>query len=543
MRKGNAMKKYLCAGAALLLTLALAACGGSGKGQSTAASNGTGSSSTYPELRWGMSNLNGSIDWIKTISPAMLSIEQLAVQNLMAFEPDGKVVPGLASSVERPTPTTYVYHLKSVKFSTGKPLTSADVVFSLKRNLSDEAWTKAYWEDVASVSARGASTVVIKLKRPSAFWQQILAFTGQITEKAQIERIGTKALGTPGNLPIGTGPWKLDSYQPEASIQLSRNPYWTGPQPPAAKINVSIFKDEASLALALRSHAVDGTFNYFTPKTFENIPGMRTLKAPGILVVFVGVNTTRAPFTDVHVRRAIAYASDAAGMIRAGSPGAATEDASIVPTSTFSSLGSTSQVNAMLEALPKYHFDLVAAKQELAKSAYPHGFTTEIQVPESSGSGEQQDAEILAADLAKIGITAKIFEEKPDEEAKFNAEASKLVTMKVELDYSPYADPEGVLGLIFPPSQIGPPGSGLNFASYRNSELDKLQLEEAETLSPTRRLQSIGDLLGIAAREAPYWPLYTLDALATLSEKYVYPTFSGWTSIYGQWAMDVKLAS
>src|ERR1700733_3582153 len=218
------MRKYLCAGVALALALAIAGCGGSKSESGNAASKATGSSKQYAELHWGVTTFTGPIELLKTIQPSMASAEQLAVQDLMEYEQSGKVKLGVATSVEQPHPTTYVYHLKPVKFSNGAPLTAADVVFSLKRNLSPEAWTKTYWEGVASIAARGDSTVVIKLKRPNAIWEDVLAATGQILEKAQVERVG-KALGTTGNLPIGTGPWKLDSYQPEASIQLSRNPY------------------------------------------------------------------------------------------------------------------------------------------------------------------------------------------------------------------------------------------------------------------------------------------------------------------------------
>lgn len=535
------MKKCLCALVTLVLVVVVAGCGGSkGQAGNTASNGAAGSSKQYAELRWGETTFAGPIELLKTIEPSMASAEQLAVQDLMEYEPSGKVKLGVASSVEHTSPTAYVYHLKPVKFSNGTPLTAADVVFSLKRNLGP-VWTKGYWEDVASVSARGSSTVVIKLKRPSAIWEYVLAASGQILEQAQVEKVGT-ALGTPGNLPIGTGPWKLDSYQPEASIQLSRNPYWTGQPQPAAKINISLFKSEASLALALRSGAIDGTFRYNSPKTFENIPGIRQLTAPGDFIVLAAINTSRPPFNDVHVRRAIAYATDVSGMIRSGFPGgAAVESASIVPIGLFGGF-SASQVKAMLGALPKYHFDLAMAKQELAKSAYPHGFTMKIQAG-AIYSNEVQAAEILSADLAKIGITAKLQEIQPDEESRLSADSSKLVTMDLAEDGSVYSDPEGMFASFLPASQIGPPGSGLNAASYRNAEVEKLEAQELETLNPEKRLQLIGKMLQAVGSEVPYLPLYTLNGLAAVSEKFVYPTFSVLTSVFTTWALDVKLAS
>lgn len=144
--------------------------------------------------------------------------------------------------------------------------------------------------------------------------------------------------------------------------------------------------------------------------------------------------------------------------------------------------------------------------------------------------------------MAKVGITAKIHEIQPDESSQYTAESSKLVTIEVTEVGSVYPDPDAVISGILPASQIGPPGSGLNFASYRNAEFNKLDAEQLETLNPEKRLQLIGKILGTMAGEAPYWPLYTIQNLATVSERYVYPTLSGWTIAFTPWALDVKLA-
>jgi peptide/nickel transport system substrate-binding protein len=536
------MRKYLCACTALVLMLAIGGCGASkGKSNETASNSGAGSSKSYPELHWGLITFPGKLDFNKTPYGQTVSIESLAVNSLMEYEPDGKVKPGLASSVEQPNPTTYVYHLRSVKFSDGKPMTAADVVFSLDRNLDDEeSWTKSYWEGVASITAPNSSTVVVKLKRPSAVFEDVVAFSGQVVEKVATEKMGEKATGTPGHLLIGTGPWKFDSYTPEVGVQLSRNPYWTGPTPPAEKITVTLFKTEASMALALRSGAIDGIDEYASPKTFANIPGTAELKAPGTEVDFVVANTLRPPFNDVHVRRALAYATDAKGMIQALYPhGEATEDPTMMPADLFAGLGSQSQVNQTLAALPKYEFNLARARQELAKSAYPHGLTTSIEVGQDSAVSVSS-AEILASDLAKIGITAHVDELSPSEEVEFNSGKTRLSIIE---SGTAYPDPEGLMSLRLAPGQINPPGAGLNMANYRNAVVDKLLTESAETLNRPKRLRMIGRLLGIEGSEAPYWPLYTHDYFGTLSSKYVFPTFSYWSTYFTPWGLAVKLAS
>lgn len=531
------MRKCLYASAAVAIAVLAAGCG-SGSGKSESGKKETGSSRRYAELRWGMLVFPGAIDFTRSPTTAV-QVESLTVNSLMEIGPRGQVEPGLAKSVEQPNPTTYIYHLKAVKFSDGRPLTAADVVFSLLRNIhSNEAWDKAYWEDVASIAEQNSSTVAIKLKRPSAVFERIVAFSSQVIEKAAATQVSEKELGTPGHLLVGTGPWMIDSYRPEVSVRLSPNPYWMGAPRAAQKITVDLFKSEASIALALRSGAIDGTFDYQEPKLFESIPGVRQLTAPGNTITYVSANTMLPPFNDVHVRRAIAYATDTSGMINAiYKAGGAVQEPTIVPANLFADLGTQRQFNAALVKLPKYEFDLVKAKQELAKSHYSRGFSTEIEAEQ--GTSEVSLAEILSADLAKIKIHAPVRElSSNDDTSVVYGGKTKLVVNWIT---AIYPDPEGIMSTLLSPANINPPGSGLNSANYRNAEVDSLLSRSIEITDPAKRLQRIIKLLTIMGNEAPYWPLLTHAAFAALSEKYVMSNFSAWE--FGAWALNVKLAS
>lgn len=535
------MRKCLSMGAALVLAVGVAACGSS-KGVPAASHSQEGSSKTYPELRWGTYSFGSKLELRKELATAVASIEGHAVQGLEAFESDGKLKPELASAIEQPNSTTYVYHLKSgVKFSDGKPLTVADVVYSLKLDLGKESAVKGYWEDVSSVSPLGSSAVVIKLKRPNALWPEYLSLSDQIVEKEAAENGGgEKTLGTESNLPVGTGPWKIDSFTPEVDVKLSRNPHWTGPPQPADRIDFIDFKSEASEALALRSGAIDGASHYATPKQFLNIPNAHELTASGEELTFLEMNTSTAPFDNVHVRRAVAYASNVPGMLKAlFPPGYATEQTTFAARQSFANLGSSTEVNATLDSLPKYGFDLAAAKRELAKSPYPHGFHTTLQVV--AGDPLQLGvAEIIASDLAKIGVVVKLHEFNPNEYPDLFAGKYAIWLQNYA---SIYPDPEAMFSLLLSPSQISPPGSGLNGSRYKNSEVAKLLLAERETLNPASRLQQIGKLLKIAGEDEPYVVLYSPAVAIALSDKYVLsPSLSPWTNLFGPFAMDVKLA-
>ncbi|HEV7943395.1 MAG TPA: ABC transporter substrate-binding protein [Solirubrobacteraceae bacterium] len=537
------MRKCLYAIAALTLAAAIAGCGSGSSGSTNAASHGgSGSSKHYAELRWGSLVWPGVLN-TRTVgwSPTFM-IESLVVQHLVEFEPNGKLKLGLASSIEHPNATTYIYHIKpGVKFSDGQPLTTSDVVYSLDQNLEKIATTNAFWSPlVASVAATGKSTVVIKLKKPDVDWPSILAYSSQILEKAAAEKAGgLKALGTPQHLPIGTGPWKFDTYTPDARVELSRNRYWTGPAQPASKISFVLFKEEAAMSLALRSGAIDGAMDYENQKLFAEIPGSRQLDSAPNWLDFLSVNVTKAPFNNVHVRRAIAYATNINGMLKALFPaGDAVRPASIVPTPGFTEIGaSETQIKSMLSTVPQYEFDLAAAQRELAKSPYPHGFTTEIAACVVEPLLVQA-AQILATDLAKVGIKAKVNAFPTDAFPSMYGNKIKIFLNEGAVFFP---EPDQVLTELLSPAFMTV--AGANTSSYSNAEVTKLLPAELEIANPASRLQLVGRILKRAGAELPYLPMFSHANFATLSNKYVEPTWSLYSSFYTPWALNVKLAS
>ncbi len=534
------MRKYVCASLAVALAVALTGCGGSKSSSNGGASNGgAGSSKQYSDFRLGELMWQGAASiktngWIQTGE-----MESLVVQNLVEVGPNGQPKLGLARSVEHPNATTYIYHLRSgVKFSDGTPLTVADAVYSLALNKNALALTSSEaWQVVASVSADGDSAVMVKLKRPSADWQNIMAGSSQVIEKAAAEKAGgLKTLGTPQGLPIGTGPWKFDSYTPEVSVQFSRNPYWAGQPQPAKKISVTLFKSEATMALALRSGAIDAAAAYAQPKLFASIPGTHELGGQQDITAWMSMRTTMPPFNDVHVRRAVAYATEVNGLIKAIYPGGNASPAqSVAASPLFDGLGSPSQVSTMLAAVPTYQFNLTKAKQELAKSAYPHGFTTYISYYVSE-TLLLDIAQTVAADLSKIGITVKIKALQSDE-LSLATEAKDPLVMNEFFSFTPNAADSGMATLLAPKAPLNE-----EWADSKNPELGKLLSEATYTINPSRRLQLMQRALEVEAAEEPYLIFFQHKVFVSLSNKYADPYFSYYPSEYSPWMLNMKLA-
>jgi peptide/nickel transport system substrate-binding protein len=244
------------------------------------------------------------------------------LEPLMMTPPTGHPRRWLASSVSTPTPTTYVYHLRhGVRFWDGAELTSTDVAYSLNYERKPSSQVHSFgFPSVKTVKALGRYTVEVILRHPDPAWVSESSIYGydHVFEK-RFQQAHKASFGNPGTLVMGTGPWKIDSFDPTSGAELSANPHWWRGKVPVQPITFKFFADENSMALAFR--AGDNRHRRprgdRRPRSFSGTAGTKVLTAPSMNEVFISMNTRVAPFNDIHVRRAIAYATSRAGLITA----------------------------------------------------------------------------------------------------------------------------------------------------------------------------------------------------------------------------------
>ena len=135
--------------------------------------------------------------------------------------------------------------------------------------------------------------------------------------------------------------------------------------------------------------------------------------------LFVGLGPARTPLESVDVRRAVAMAFDRAGIVQAVYGGEARASAQLIPPGVLGFDDSVTQFTPT---------DAAAAKKLLTDAGYPNGFATELWYsPDATLAlpDPKRVAESLAADLAKIGVTASVRSEDADAFAT-DARAGKL---------------------------------------------------------------------------------------------------------------------
>ena len=203
--------------------------------------------------------------------------------------------------------------------------------------------------------------------------------------------------------PIGTGPFELVQYQKDATIRYKAfKDYW-GKKPKIDALVYSINKDPAVRLAKLRAGECQ-IMAYPNLADLQSIRDDKTLtlqEQPGLNIGYLALNVTKKPFDDVRVRQAVAMAIDKAAILKAVYQGAGQPAKNLIPPTMWS----------YNDKITDYPYDPDAAKKLLAESGYPDGFETDLwamPVQRPYNPDAKRIAELMQADLAKIGVKAKV---------------------------------------------------------------------------------------------------------------------------------------
>jgi peptide/nickel transport system substrate-binding protein len=208
---------------------------------------------------------------------------------------------------------TFVCTLRrGVKFHNGKRMTSADVVWSLKRvkKIHDPSGIDTLLENMKSIRAKGKFKVIFRLKRAQATWPSILTTgAGQIVPKGPYPFDKIRPNTSPQ---YGTGPYKLTKFQSGQQAVFTRwSGYWNKKQK-AKTPNLIIrhYSSSATMKLALEQKTIDMAFQSFTPTELQALGranGIVVHKGRAAVIRYLVLNMKIGATDKLAVRKAIAY--------------------------------------------------------------------------------------------------------------------------------------------------------------------------------------------------------------------------------------------
>jgi peptide/nickel transport system substrate-binding protein len=283
-------------------------------------------------------------------------------------------------------------------FSTGDPVTSADVVWTLQRAHDlDGPWQWAL-EGVQSITAVDAHTVAITLKEPFApFLSDVSLFSNSIGSVKAFKSASHEEIS---NHPIGSGPYMLVDWKKGEQLTMRANPhYYVRGLPRTPELHIIYIPDDNTRVIALQSGRVDGVdyppFSLLA--ALRGDPRIDVLLNPSTAVQHVEINVTQPPLNNVKLRQALSYATDRDAIVKAVCYGACTPATSFLPITT----------PFFDKQLRAYTYDVAKAQALLRESGVPT--PVHLTVMLASGNADQQTAAtLLKAEWSKIGVNLDI---------------------------------------------------------------------------------------------------------------------------------------
>ncbi|WCM87273.1 ABC transporter substrate-binding protein [Acidovorax sp. NCPPB 3576] len=330
---------------------------------------------------------------------AASSIGEITLYNV--FEPltkinaDGSVSPLLAESWEvSPDLKTYTFKLRgNVKFHNGAPFNAAAVKFSFERAAGDKSTNKdkRTFVNLTTQVVDDLTVVVINKDIDPDLLFLLGQATAVIVEPGSADTNATK--------PVGTGPYRLESWSKGASVTLARwDGYRTANAMHIRRATFRFISDPAAQVAALMAGDVDA-FPRVTPRSvaqFKANPRFQVIVSGSRAKTILAINQQKKPLDDVRVRRAIAAAIDRKAVIQGAGDGLGVPIGSHYVPGAFGYLDTTG-INP---------FDPEKAKKLLAEAGVKTPLELTMTLPPTPYA--RQGGEVIAAQLAKVGIVAKL---------------------------------------------------------------------------------------------------------------------------------------
>lgn len=415
-----------------------------------------------------------------------------------------------------PNHLSWTFHLRhGVRFQNGQPLTSADVKFSIDR-VSAKATNPFAFIDaaIAKITTPNPYTVVITTKYP---WAPLLSDMALFANGIIPNNFGGKTEAQFFAHPIGTGPFMVKKWVKGSELQLVKNPYyWQPGKPYLDGVTFTDVPDDNTRQLQLESGQADiDEFPAFSSiSQLQHTSGVTATLFPASWTEFLEFNEDQKPFADIHVRKAISYAINRAAMVQAVLFGHGTVANSVLSPALWAHDPKT----------PGLQYNPKLAREQMAESSVPHGFSTTLMVG-SGNSTEDSLGQIVQAELKPLGIKVTLKEVDPNSE--YTDIQNGQYQMAFNYDTTDIIDPDEMVSFSAMGGNTGQKTHAL-FTNWNSPKVDTWA-EQAERIFSQAQRQQLYDKIQVAvAQAAPMAFLYYQPFAYAYSTKVhgfkVYPT-------------------
>lgn len=438
-------------------------------------------------------------------------------ESLLTVQPDFTVEPGLATSAEWTTPTTFVLDLREdVTFWDGTPMTADDVVYSLKRTADPKgpSFYSGAFRGVKSIEKSSPSQVTITVSAHDAQFRNTLAGpAGAIVQAAFAQKAG-RSFGTSGGGVMCTGPYEFVSWKSGDSIEIAANPdYWNG-EPKVGAIEFRFVGDTATLTTALRSGEIDGAYDLpISAAVALNKAGSGTLyRGAGTQSLSFGPASDQGPAADPRVREALSLAIDRKALISSVLRGMGTVQRTFTAPLAWQGDPAAAIYQEGYDGLPGGEPDLKKAKA-LVEEAVGGSSKLVMAIPAGGGT-ESQAAVVVQAAAKEIGLQIELRTLQPTEFSELFYNPAK----RAEIDFVCTTGYQEVPGSLYYAPEFTQPAGLFNWSRYSDPEVSKLIDDARASSDPEVIATKFTDAQAIFAPDNLQVTLAGMDSLLYLRD-------------------------
>ena len=438
--------------------------------------------------------------------------------SLVGRDENFKSEPALATAWQMTSPTAWRFKLRpGVKFHDGAPFGADDAVFSLERALAPPSQRAFQLKGVVAVKKIDELTIELQLAAPDAVLPEKLQYIG-IMNKAWAQKNGVERAqdfnGKQETFAVrnanGTGPFRLERYEPDVRTVLRRNAaLWGAADKRNGNLDevslVSIRSDATRLA-ALASGEVDFVFDppYQDIERLKQDPRIALAQVADLGQQYFTFDQWRDelegsdvkgrnPFKDLRVRQAVYHAINVELIVKQVLRGQA------VPTGLFLSTVVEGSLPELDHRLP---YDPARARALLAEAGFPAGFSVTLDCVNIAW--RENVCTAAAAMLTQVGIRTTL---RSSATNQFFPKISQASASMIEFGWTPTPDAWSSLNALFRSYDKAGLGS-FNAGRYSNPKLDALIDNIRTEPDLTRRRAMVGVAQRLIGDDLPYIPLY-----------------------------------
>jgi peptide/nickel transport system substrate-binding protein len=455
-------------------------------------------------------------------NPLGNGMQAAVYEPLFGFDRRFQIEPVLATGYQQIGPAQLRVTLRrGVKFHDGADFDADDAVFSLHRALDKASSFGIYTNGIERVAKVDAHTIDIFTRGPDPVLLRELTEL-RMMDKGWAEKNNSQA---PRNSKAGdenfahrnangTGPFMLQSWEPEARLVLIANPNWWGraagrPRGNVTEVVYTPLRSDAGRVEALLAGELDLVLD--PPMTelarLRASPDVKVLDGIENRTIFLGMDQHRDelpgsdikgrnPLKDVRVRQALYQAIDVESLVRTTMRGLARPTGALI----------APQVNGWTrEADRRWPYDPAAARRLLAEAGYARGFEVDFACPNNRYINDEQVCRTVAAMWSGIGVRAKLR----------TLPLATYFPMLQRFEASIYLLGWGVptfdalYALRALVRSVGAQGDGsYNVGRYSNPQMDALVERIKKETDTTTRNELIEQALLLSHRDVSHIPLY-----------------------------------